>query len=321
MKKWIKAVAFALALILVIPVAVPQCDQTVVQAAQKAKKVKLSKSKITIKEGDKTYLWLIIDGSQLIDNGYSVKWSSSDKNIATVNKLGRIKGISQGTATISAKFEKKTYKCKVTVKQKFNADEAKSKITFTPIGSDNTLYKVTSTYEIPTRVTVNYKIIDKDGVTISKSSTSVLATAWGDSYYELPSIDNDQTIQLSYSYSKCSSISKDKYESLKNAIQIYKYEDVTGGDIIGHGNAGYFIYDIYIKNTSNKKTKGEIGFLIYDDKCETLPYQADIYVNIDLDPGEMVKERITVLKKVKIVDNTLYVMSNVGDIQFYIADL
>lgn len=317
MKKWIKAVAFSLALILVIPVVVPQCNQTVVQAAQKAQKVKLSKSRITIKEGDKTYLSLIIDGFQLIDNGYAIKWSSSDKNVVTVNKLGRIKGISKGTATISAKYNKKTYKCKVTVKQSFNADEAKSKITITPIGTDNTLYKVTSTYNLPTHVTANYKIVDKDGVTISKSSTSILATPWGDSYIKIPSNNDNQTVQLSYSYADGSSISKDKYDNLMNAIQIIKFENISGNSFLSHGNAGSFAYDVYIKNTSNKKVRGSIGFLIFDDNGELLPYQANSQTSINLDPDETVKRTIEVLQEVKNIDD----MVNVGDIKFYISGL
>lgn len=300
------------------------CPETV-QAAQK---VKLSKSKITIKEGDKTYLSLIIDGFQLIDNGYAIKWSSSDKNVVTVNKFGRIKGISKGTATISAKFEKKTYKCKVTVKPKitkpvFNANEAKSNITLTPVSADNTLYKVTSTYDLPTRVTVNYKIIDKDGVTISKSSTNVLAIPWGDTYIKIPSANNNQTIQLSYSYAyaRGSSISKDNYDNLMNSIQITKFENISGKSFWGHGNTGSFMYDVYIKNTSSKKVSGSIGFLVYDDNGELLPYQANSQTSINLDPDETVKQTIEVLQEVKDIDHPFDGMVNVGDIKFYISNL
>ena len=46
----------------------------------------------------------------------TVKWSSSDKDVATV-KNGKVTGKSTGTATISATYKSKTYKCKVTVKE------------------------------------------------------------------------------------------------------------------------------------------------------------------------------------------------------------
>lgn len=47
-----------------------------------------------------------------------VKWGSSNKKIATVNNKGKVKGIKDGKATITAKIGKKKYNCKVTVKKK-----------------------------------------------------------------------------------------------------------------------------------------------------------------------------------------------------------
>lgn len=46
-----------------------------------------------------------------------VTWKSSDKNVATVTKEGKVTAVSGGTAQISAKYNKKTYQCKVTVKE------------------------------------------------------------------------------------------------------------------------------------------------------------------------------------------------------------
>lgn len=43
-----------------------------------------------------------------------VKWSTSNKNVATVSK-GRIKAKKAGTATITAKYKNKKYKCRLTV--------------------------------------------------------------------------------------------------------------------------------------------------------------------------------------------------------------
>lgn len=45
-----------------------------------------------------------------------VKWSSSNKKVATVNSKGKVTAKKKGTAKISAKVGGKTYKCKVTVK-------------------------------------------------------------------------------------------------------------------------------------------------------------------------------------------------------------
>ena len=127
------------------------------------------------------------------------KWTSTNKKVATVDKNGVVTAESRGVTYINVSCKNYFLSCKVLVKSAFDKNEAKEKITFTPVSTDNTLYKVTSTYDIPTHVTAIYKIVDKDGVTISKSSTDVLATPWGDSYIKIPSIRNDQTIQLSYS--------------------------------------------------------------------------------------------------------------------------
>ena len=47
-----------------------------------------------------------------------VIWSSSKASVARVDRNGKIKALKKGTAVIRAKAGKKTYKCKVTVKQR-----------------------------------------------------------------------------------------------------------------------------------------------------------------------------------------------------------
>ena len=47
-------------------------------------------------------------------NAKKVRWSTSNKKIAKVSK-GRIRAKKPGTVTITAKYKKKKYKCKVTV--------------------------------------------------------------------------------------------------------------------------------------------------------------------------------------------------------------
>ena len=58
----------------------------------------------------------------------AVAWSSSNKNIVSVNEKGRIYALKGGTAYIKAKTKKKTYKCKVVVvgfnKEKSNPQAA-----------------------------------------------------------------------------------------------------------------------------------------------------------------------------------------------------
>ena len=103
------------------------------QTAYAAKKIKLSKSKITMKKGQSKKLTLKKGKKKL----KKVKWKSSNKKVVSVTSSGKIKAKKAGKATITAKYKKKTYKCKVTVKK------AKKKTTPTATPVPKTTMKVT----------------------------------------------------------------------------------------------------------------------------------------------------------------------------------
>ncbi len=73
-------------------------------------KITLSKKKLTVKVGKSKTL-------KVNDAEGTVKWSSNKKKVAKVNKNGKITGVKAGKATITAKVDGKTLKCKVTVKK------------------------------------------------------------------------------------------------------------------------------------------------------------------------------------------------------------
>ncbi len=75
---------------------------------QAAKKVKINKSKATIKVGQTVQL-------KVKNTKKKVKWKTSNKKVATVSKKGKVKGKKVGKATITAKVGKKKYRCKVSV--------------------------------------------------------------------------------------------------------------------------------------------------------------------------------------------------------------
>lgn len=87
--------------------------------AKAATDASLNKTKTTLYVGQSTTLKL---------NGAKVKkWKSNNKNIATVNKNGKVVAKKKGTTTIVATTKNgKTYKCKVTVK---NVSLSKTKVT------------------------------------------------------------------------------------------------------------------------------------------------------------------------------------------------
>lgn len=80
--------------------------------ASAASKTKLSETKKAIRVGDTATI-------KILNNKKNVKWSVSNKNVKIMsqnNKQAKIKGIKKGTSYLNAKIGKKTYKCKITVK-------------------------------------------------------------------------------------------------------------------------------------------------------------------------------------------------------------
>ena len=75
------------------------------------KKPYLSKKSVTMTKGSKCKLKLINAKAS------KIKWSSSKKSVASVSKKGVVKAKKNGKAVITAKYKKKKYKCKVTVKK------------------------------------------------------------------------------------------------------------------------------------------------------------------------------------------------------------
>lgn len=73
-----------------------------------AASAKLNKTKIVLAVSQ-TY------ALKLKGTNKAVKWSTSNKKVASVTKKGVVKGVKKGTAVVTAKVGKKTYKCKVTV--------------------------------------------------------------------------------------------------------------------------------------------------------------------------------------------------------------
>lgn len=83
------------------------------QSVEAKGKVKISPTKKAISVGQTTTI-------KLKNNSKKVKWSTSNKKIKIVSKnkkQAKIKGISKGTSYLKAKVGKKTYKCKLAVKQ------------------------------------------------------------------------------------------------------------------------------------------------------------------------------------------------------------
>lgn len=94
---------------LVALVVITMLPITGTNAASAVYSIKVTK-RYRIQKGEKIKLYL--KGHK---NNKGVSWKSSNKKIATVSKKGVVKGKKGGTTTITAKYKKKKYKCKITV--------------------------------------------------------------------------------------------------------------------------------------------------------------------------------------------------------------
>ncbi len=109
MKRTSKIIALCMVLFVTGTFTLPAQMETM--EAHAASKVKISKTKATLTQGQT--LQLKVKGTKK-----KAKWSSSKKSVATVNKKGKVTAKKPGKATITAKVGKKALKCKIIVKKK-----------------------------------------------------------------------------------------------------------------------------------------------------------------------------------------------------------
>lgn len=92
----------------------------------RSKSITMNAEKATIGIGDILTLNAVMKPTNSTD---TIKWSSSNKNVATVNKYGAVTAVGEGSATITAKTSsKKTTKCIVTVKKQLSEAEVSALI-------------------------------------------------------------------------------------------------------------------------------------------------------------------------------------------------
>lgn len=105
LKKFLRVLLLVtIAIGLVIPVVTPA----------QAKKISLNKTSASLYEGKTVKL-------ELSNATGKITWSSSNEAVATVGSKGKVKALSAGKATITAKNNGIKYTCKITVKEPFMA--------------------------------------------------------------------------------------------------------------------------------------------------------------------------------------------------------
>ena len=155
----------------------------VVTVIQQAEKVNISATSVNLNVGKTKTLTASVQPSTATYKG--IKWSSSNKKVATVSSNGVIKAIKAGTAIITATSKDKYAKatCKVTVTQPATGLKLNYKSTDVKIGG----YKILKATVLPSNVTdasviwksSNKKIatVDENGVVRGKAKGTVTITA------------------------------------------------------------------------------------------------------------------------------------------------
>ncbi len=107
LQKFLTVVTLSLAMAITVPSTLPFVTSvTAVEAA-----VKLNKTSATVLIGNTVQLKM-----KGVSSKKTVTWKTSNSEVATVSSTGLVSTIKSGTVTISAKVDKKTYKCTVKVK-------------------------------------------------------------------------------------------------------------------------------------------------------------------------------------------------------------
>lgn len=121
MKKTRKKGIRSLAILLVLVLTLGFSPVTNVEAKAAPR---LNYRKVTLVQGKKKRLKV-----RNLSRRRKVKWYSTKKPVATVNKKGIVKAKKKGKATIVAKIGKKKYRCKIIVKKKVSKKKKKTKKT------------------------------------------------------------------------------------------------------------------------------------------------------------------------------------------------
>jgi len=224
-KKCFVAILLVLATTLIVPATIPVFQNSyTVQAAS----IKINKTKKTLNV-KQTYT-LKITGSKK-----KVKWSSSNKKVATVNAKGKVTAKKKGTATITAKVNGKKYTCKIKVENP-KISQTSKKI---EQGSSFTL-KITGTTQNIKWSSNNKKVAtvnSKGKVTAKKKGTAKITAKVGNKTFTCKvtvksvSKGKQNALARAKSYLKIFSFSKEglihqlKYDKFSDAEAKYAVEN------------------------------------------------------------------------------------------------
>lgn len=177
MKKTRKKGIRSLAILLVLILTLGFSPVTNVEAKAAPR---LNYKKVTLVQGKKKRLKV-----RNLRRGRKVKWYSTKKSVATVNKNGVVKAKKKGKAYIVAKVGKKKYRCKVIVKKRVSKKKKKSnkkvkinKSTKRQLPSYRLAFMPEKNYAAGTSLDFFTTVIDHWAKDFSNTSDSVRTKCW-----------------------------------------------------------------------------------------------------------------------------------------------
>lgn len=180
MKKTRKKGIRSLAILLVLILTLGFSPVTNVEAKAAPR---LNYKKVTLVQGKKKRLKV-----RNLRRGRKVKWYSTKKSVATVNRKGIVKAKRKGKAYIVAKVGKKKYRCRVIVKKKVSKKKKKTKKSNKKVKINKSTKKQLPSYKLAFMPEKNYAagtsldffttVIDHWAKDFSNTSDSVRTKCW-----------------------------------------------------------------------------------------------------------------------------------------------
>lgn len=233
----------------------------------------LTKTKGTTFDGETYYSWAREEYVKKFD----VKWSSSNKKVATVTQKGKVTGKARGTATITAKVGKTSYKCRVTVLRPISRKNIKIKeIPTARNWWAASMFAVTNKNDWTVEIAYQILYTNKDGK-VERYSHMFMDVGPGETVQTSCNGPTDyKTVEF-----KISRLEKTKYRSAIDDIEVWLSED---------GNT------VYVKNNADF-TVTNLDILFYKCDADGKPEFPIIMGNEDfssngLKPGKTYKCRV-----------------------------
>ena len=213
--------------------------------------VTISQNAVSVAEYEYVTLSAAVEGSD-----ESVVWSTSDKSIAEVNEKGRVYGVKQGVAEITATAGKATAKCVVTVTKTLDAPVVK--------------FTDEITIEAGKSVTDEIKVLfNGEDVT---GESEIEWTLSDGSAEDVCSVTGGENGKVTFAAKKKGTVvffvsvtAKGVYVNKSVKVNIIDgiVNVVPVGDAVNAGNDGYVI-NLCTAAVNGKRTSSELSFVAYD---------------------------------------------------------